>query len=55
MKHDCSRVMELRPKGDGSYENGLGDVVELEDAFLFPMLKSSEVMKAEPAVPFYWP
>ena len=44
IKHDCSRVMELRPTAEaGLYKNGLGEIVKLEQAFLFPMLKSSEL------------
>jgi len=42
IKHDCSKVMELR-KAQGLYCNGLGELVELEDEFLYPMLKSSDV------------
>jgi len=40
IKHDCSKVMELRKEGT-RYRNGLGEVVELEDDYVFPMLKSS--------------
>ncbi len=47
IKHDCSRVMELIPRGGGAYENGLGDRVNLEPTFLFPMLKSSDLTKAK--------
>lgn len=42
VKHDCSKVMELYPD-KGRYRNGLGEVVDLEPAYLFPMLKSSEL------------
>lgn len=42
VKHDCSPIMELFPKRKG-FENGLGEVIELERTFLYPMLKSSEV------------
>lgn len=42
IKHDCSKVMELRRHG-GQYRNGLDELVSLEDIFLFPMLKSSEI------------
>ena len=45
IKHDCSRVMELRPIRDGLYVNGLDETVTLETDFLFPMLKSSELTK----------
>ena len=48
VKHDCSRVMELRPRGAGTFENGLGEVVSLEPAHVYPMLKGSEVTKAHP-------
>lgn len=42
IKHDCSKVMELI-KEDDRYKNGLGEIVELEDDYVFPMLKSSDV------------
>jgi hypothetical protein len=42
VKHDCTRVMNLRPEGR-LYRNGLGELVELEADFLYPMLKSSEI------------
>lgn len=49
IKHDCSRVMELRPRGAGAFENGFGEMVSLESSHVFPMLKSSEVVKARPS------
>ena len=33
IKHDCSKVMELRREGR-KYRNGLGELVELEDTYL---------------------
>lgn len=42
IKHDCSEVMELRKSGD-LYENGLGEVLDLEKEYLYPMLKSSQL------------
>ena len=42
IKHDCSKIMELTKQGD-KYANSLGDVVELEDDFVYPMLKSSDL------------
>lgn len=42
VKHDCARVMELRRFGD-KFVNGLRETVELEDEYLFPMLKSSDL------------
>jgi hypothetical protein len=44
IKHDCSKVMELKREG-GKYRNGLGELVEMEDKYLYPMLKSSHVAK----------
>ena len=48
VKHDCSRVMELYPRGCDDFENGVGEVVSLESTYLYPMLKSSELMKPHP-------
>jgi hypothetical protein len=42
IKHDCSKVMELKTTPQG-YVNGIGEAVCVEDAFLFPMLKSSDI------------
>lgn len=42
IKHDCSKVMELTKEG-GKYKNSLGETVELEDDFVYPMLKSSDI------------
>lgn len=43
IKHDCSKVMELTSTISQAYQNGLGETVALEDVFLFPMLKSSDI------------
>ena len=53
VKHDCTRVMELRSRGGGAFENGLGEVVSLERRYLYPMLKSSELMRDESVVSRY--
>ena len=42
VKHDCSKVMELTVTPTG-YQNGLGESVAIEDSFVFPMLKSSDI------------
>lgn len=42
LKHDCSKVMELRMDGNGLV-NGLDEQVRIEDAYLYPLLKSSDV------------
>jgi methylase of polypeptide subunit release factors len=42
IKHDCSKVMELEKQGE-SFQNQLGELVKLEDEYVFPMLKSSDL------------
>lgn len=42
IKHDASKVMELTLRDD-EYFNGYGDLVNIEDTYLFPLLKSSDV------------
>ena len=53
IKHDCSKVMELR-KEDKGYRNGQGELVELEESFVYPMLKSSEVANGHIEEPVRW-
>jgi hypothetical protein len=53
IKHDCSKVMELTKEGD-KYRNGFGEIVELEDAFIYPMLKSSDLANGSVGVPRRW-
>ena len=45
VKHDCSRVMELRAEGDGKFRNGMDRIISLEEDCLYPLLKSSEIVK----------
>lgn len=40
VKHDCSKVMELSLTDDG-YRNKLGEHVDVEEAYLYPLIKSS--------------
>jgi len=42
VKHDCSNVMEFR-KIDTLFVNGFGESVELEETYLFPLFKGSDV------------
>ncbi|UCG02413.1 MAG: SAM-dependent methyltransferase [Candidatus Heimdallarchaeota archaeon] len=42
IKHDCTRVMELLKQENG-FLNGFGELVSLEDNYLYPMLKSSDL------------
>jgi len=44
IKHDCAKVMELRQHED-SLRNGLGEVVDIESTYLFPLLKSSHLAR----------
>lgn len=53
IKHDCAAVMELRRVG-ARYQNGHGDLVELEDRYLYPMLKSSELANGRVNAPARW-
>ena len=45
VKHDCASVMELRHRSSDEFENGLGEIVRIEGTYLYPSLKSSELMK----------
>jgi methylase of polypeptide subunit release factors len=42
VKHDCSKVMELTKSGKG-FKNGLGEFLEIEEDFVYPLLKSSDI------------
>jgi hypothetical protein len=42
IKHDCAKVMELEPIGN-QFKNGLQEQVYLEQYYLYPLLKSSDV------------
>lgn len=54
IKHDCSAVFEFRKDNGGKLINGLGDVVDLEEDHLFPLLKSSDVARGKaPALDRY--
>jgi hypothetical protein len=47
VKHDCARVMELaRTSVASPWRNGLGEVVDIEDELVHPLLKSSDVANA---------
>ncbi|HET6326608.1 MAG TPA: hypothetical protein VFG04_18170 [Planctomycetaceae bacterium] len=45
IKHDCSALFEFRKDDSGKLVNGLGEVVDLEEDYLFPLLKSSDVAR----------
>jgi methylase of polypeptide subunit release factors len=55
IKHDCASIMEFRRTGDSEqYINGLGETWTLEPTFIYPMLKSSDLMHPLRAEPRYW-
>lgn len=53
IKHDCSPVLELEKRGN-AFVNGLGEEIEIEETFLFPMLKSSDLAKDNAVTPRRW-
>ena len=53
IKHDCSKVMELRRlDSSNQYLNGLKEKVSLEDDYLYPMAKSSDIARKHDLIPF---
>lgn len=44
VKHDCGKVMELT-KIDGKYYNGFGEVAEVDEDTIYPLVKSSDIKK----------
>jgi len=42
IKHDAAKVMELEKVGD-KYKNGFGEIIYLEDTYIYPLLKSSDL------------
>ncbi|WP_204105451.1 MULTISPECIES: SAM-dependent methyltransferase [Spirulina sp. CCY15215] len=42
IKHDAAKVMELSLK-EGKLSNGFGETVEIEETYLYPLLKSSDI------------
>jgi len=50
IKHDCTRIMELQ-RQDGKYRNSLGEVVDVEDDYVYPMLKSSDLAREDRPTP----
>lgn len=45
IKHDCISVMELTHVKKELYRNRLGELAELENTFVYPMLKGSELVR----------
>lgn len=42
VKHDCSKVMEF-DFVDGAFINGYGEHIDIEDTYLYPLIKSSDI------------
>lgn len=43
VKHDCSRIMELTINNEGKYVNGLGEIADIEEICVYPLIKSSDI------------
>jgi hypothetical protein len=43
IKHDCAKVMELERIQDDLFQNGFGTKYTLEEHYLYPLLKSSDI------------
>lgn len=44
IKHDCSKIMQLSKNND-IYVNGNHEQLDVEDTYIYPMLKSSDIKK----------
>jgi len=53
IKHDSCKVMQFVREGS-RYRNGLGELVDLEDDYLYPMLKSSDLANRVLPEPRYY-
>jgi predicted RNA methylase len=51
IKHDCAPIMELEP-ANGKYLNKLGETVQIEGDYLYPLLKSSDIANGGTARPY---
>lgn len=51
LKHDLAGVMELTPQADldrEGYRNGIGESLDIEREFVYPLLKGSDLVKPGP-------
>ncbi len=48
IKHDAAGVMELSQIDSGTWLNKSGEIVDVEDDYIFPLLKSSDLQKQNP-------
>ena len=43
IKHDCSKIMELKHINNNMYINGLKENIDIEPKYVYPLLKSSDL------------
>lgn len=48
IKHDCSKVMELSKSNHG-LTNGFGEIIDIENTFIYPLLKGSDIANGKTA------
>jgi len=53
IKHDCAQVLELERDGS-QYKNQSGEKLDIEDTYVYPMLKSSELTNGKFVHPRRW-
>jgi hypothetical protein len=53
IKHDCAQVLELERDGS-QFKNRLGDKLDIEDTYVYPMLKSSDLASSKIVHPTRW-
>jgi hypothetical protein len=53
IKHDLAKVMELRKEGD-YFINGFGQKCKLEENYIYPLLKSSDLANNRIEEPKFW-
>ena len=51
VKHDAARVMELTPRPDGGWANGLGEPVEVEPDRVYPWFKATDLARGATPTP----
>ena len=51
VKHDAAGVMELSRLGQGLWTNKTGDVLRIEEEFVFPLLKGTDLARPAPVTP----
>lgn len=54
VKHDCAKVMELTLTSNGKFTNGLGEMCDFEEEYLYPLFKGSDVANNNVLSPQRW-